>query len=126
MQFQRIDDNADLFSAFEEADALSSRFDYDGLAANLNTTPVGQRLVFPYDKAKAAMLKAQLEKRGLIASVDYSIKFIPDPNSTEEGATLAGILRTSEKQSVKVTAKARGRRKSKEEPASEANGEVAE
>jgi hypothetical protein len=107
--FNRITQSNPLFDQITAAaQEGNNRFDYDGLAFSYNQINVGEMLVFPYLKEKLPTLRAQLEKRGIVHSVDYSLK------SVEVDGEVQGVVtRGSDKLTVKVESKPRGPRRKK-------------
>lgn len=104
--FTRINQNDPRFAALAEAASTGKqRFDYDAVAFAYNQTAVGEILAFEYEKEKLPTLKGQLEKRGIVASVDYQIKAVEI-----DGVMNAVITRGSEKATTKVVSKPRGPR----------------
>jgi len=114
--FKRVSADSELFNQINAAEtAGKQRFDYDGLAFAYNGLPVGEMLTFEWAKEKIPTLKAQLEKRGIVHSVDYTVK----PVVIDE-LEHAAITRGTDKATVKVPSKPRGPRKKNAEAADSA------
>lgn len=86
-------------------DSLADRFDYDGLAAEYNTLEKDEMLQFEYKKGKGAVVRQQLEKRGLKNSEDFSVRSAAKEGS--EDISVIIVKRLSDKATGPVERAAR-------------------
>lgn len=109
MQFNKITSNSPAYAeAAKTFDSLTDRFDYDALALAYNDLKPTEMLQFEYKRGKGAVVKQQLEKRGLKQGDDFTVRSAQKEGSEDVSVVL--VKRNSDKAAGEAVHGQRGRR----------------
>lgn len=109
MQFNKIVAGTPQYDAAAKTfDSLTDRFDYGALASAFNELKTDEMLQFEYTRGKGAVVKQQLEKRGLKSGVDFTVRSAQKEGSEDTSIVL--VKRTSDKAAGEPVHGQRGRR----------------